>query len=161
MKSKGVDSGMGWRCIEIAAGLLAPAEREVVLGDLAESGRGVIRGLGDVLGLAAHRQIALWKKWSPWAASLGLALPASLFLMSWSVATSDAIANLVGEPTKGRLLWLCLSKLFLLLCWSWMTGLAVSVVSRRTSWASLLGFCVPCFHCLSRWPGHGLSEFQL
>lgn len=162
MKSRGVVSGAGWSCIETAAGLLlAPVEREVVLGDLAESGRGAFRGVMEVLGLAARRQIALWMSWRPWAASLGLALPASLFLMSWSVATGWAVANLVAEPTKGRLLWLCLSKLFLLVCWSWMTGFAVSAVSRGTLWASLLGCCVPCIHCLSEWPGHGPSELQL
>src|SRR5215472_3369754 len=82
-------SSKGWRCIEAAAGLLAPHEREVVLGDLAESDRKLWRGLSDVLSLAARRQLALWKGWRPWAASLGLALPASLFLMGWSVAASE------------------------------------------------------------------------
>jgi hypothetical protein len=42
-------SSKGWRCIEAAAGLLAPHEREVVLGDLAESDRKLWRGLSDVL----------------------------------------------------------------------------------------------------------------
>jgi len=161
MKGQGVVSGAGWRCIKTAAGLLTPLEREVVLGDLAETDRGALRGLIDVLGLAARRQIMLWKSWRPWAASLGLALPASLFLMSWSVATSVAFANLAGEPTQLRLLLPSLSRLFLVICWSWMTGFAVSAVSRRTLCASLLGCCAPCLDCLSKWPGHGLSELQL
>lgn len=161
MKSQRVISGAGWRCIKAAASLLTPLEREVVLGDLAETQRGAVRGLIDILGLAVRRQIVLWKSWRPWAASLGLALPASLFLMSWSVATSGAVAHLVGAPTKLHLLWLCLSKAFLLICWSWTTGFAVSAVSRRTLFASLLGCCAPCLDCLSKWPGHGLSELQL
>ena len=77
-------------------------EREVVLGDLAETDRGMWRGLGDVLGLAARRQLALWRSWRPWAASFGLALPASLFLMGCSVAASAAFAGLSGEPAQAR-----------------------------------------------------------
>jgi hypothetical protein len=106
MKGPGDVSGAGWRCIEVAAGLLTPLEREVVLGDLVESDCGVWRGLGDVLDLASRRQLALWRSWRPWAASFGLALPASLFLMGWSVAASGAAARLLGGPAQARLLWL-------------------------------------------------------
>lgn len=161
MKRQAGTGGMCWRCVEAAAELLTPVEREIVIGDLAETNRGALRGLNDVLGLAARRQIALWKSWSPWAASLGLALPASLFLMSWSVAASGTIVHFLGEPTQIRLLWLCVSKLFLLICWSWMAGFAVSAVSRGTLWASLLGCCMPCLLCLSKWPGHGFSDLEL
>lgn len=154
-------SSAGWRCIEAAAGLLAPLEREVVLGDLAETDRGVWRGLGDVLGLASRRQLALWRSWRPWAASFGLALPASLLLMGWSVAASGAVASLLGEPAQARLLWLCLSRLFLVISWAWMTGFVVGAVSRGTLWASVLACCGPCLYCLSEWPGHGLSCLRL
>ena len=157
---KGV-SGTGWRCIEAAAGLLAPPEREVVLGDLAEMGRGAWCGLGDVLGLAARRQLALWRSWRPWAASFGLALPASLFLMGWSVAASGAVASLLGEPAQTRLLWLSLSRLFLVIPWAWIAGFVVGAVSRGTLWASVLACCAPCLYCLSEWPGHGLSGLRL
>jgi len=158
---KGDVSGAGWRCIEVAAGLLAPQEREVVLGDLVETECGVLRGLGDVLDLASRRQLALWRSWRPWAASFGLALPASLFLMGWSVAASGAIASLLGGPAQARLLWLSFSRLFLVIAWAWMAGLVVGAVSRGTLWASVLACCVPCLHCLSMWPGHGLSFLRL
>src|SRR5215831_20695423 len=108
MKDQGGVSSAGWRCIEAAAGLLAPLEREMVLGDLAELDRGVWRGLGDVLGLAARRQLSLWRNWRPWVASVGLALPASLFLMGWSVAATGAVTSLPGDPAQARLLWLSL-----------------------------------------------------
>lgn len=150
-----------WRCVEAAAGLLAPTEREVVLGDLAEKDRGVWRGLGDVASLVVLRQIVLWKSWRPWAASLGLALPASLFLMGWSVAASGAIWNLLHEPSSAELLWRSASRLFLLISWAWMAGFAVGAVSRKTLWASLLACCVPCVYCMSQWPGHGISELEL
>ena len=152
--------GPGWRCVEIAAELLTPLEREVVLGDLAEMDRGLCRGLCDVLSLATLRQFALWKCWRPWAASFGLALPASLFLMGCSLATSGAISNFLNEPSSA-LLWRSVSRLFLLICWAWMAGFAAGAISRETSWASLLGCCAPCLYCLLKWPGHGLSELQL
>ena len=161
MKTEAAISGAGWRCIEAAAAFLTPLEREAVLGDLAETGRGAWRGLGDVLSLVTLRQLALWKTWRPWAASAGLALPASLFLMGCSVAASGAIFNLLNEPSSGSLLWRSVSRLFLLMCWAWMGGFAVGAVSRGTLWASLLGCCAPCLYCLSRWPGHGLSELRL
>jgi hypothetical protein len=161
MKGPGGVAGAGWRCVEAAAGLLAPLEREVVLGDLAETERGAWRGLGDVLGLAARRQLALWRSWRPWAASFGLALPASLFLMGWSVAASGAVASLLGEPAQTRLLWVSFSRLFLVILWAWMAGFVVGAVSRGTLWASMLGCCVPCLYCLSKWPGHGFSFLRL
>jgi hypothetical protein len=147
MKGQGDVSGAGWRCIEVAAGLLAPLDREVVLGDLVETDRGVWRGLGDVLDLASRRQLALWRSWRPWAASFGLALPASLFLMGWSVAASGAVASLLGGPAQAQLLWLSFSRLFLVISWAWMAGFVVGAVSRGTLWASVLACCVPCLHC--------------
>ena len=161
MKGQCDVSGAGWRCIEVAAGLLTPLEREVVLGDLVETDCGVWRGLGDVLGLAWRRQLALWRSWRPWAASFGLALPASLFLMGWSVATSGVVASLLGGPAQAPLLWLSFSRLFLVISWAWMAGFVVGAVSRGTLWASVLACCVPCLHCLSMWPGHGLSFLKL
>jgi len=159
--SRGSNSGAGWRCIETAAALLSPLEREIVLGDLAETERSALRGLMDVLGLAARRQIALWKSWRPWAASLGLALPASLFLMGWSVAASGGVASVLREPAQLGALGLSLSRLFLVTCWAWMAGFVVGSVSRSTLWASALACCGPCLHCLSLWPGHGLSFLRL
>src|SRR5262249_17509790 len=113
------------------------------------------------LSLAARRQLAMWRNWRPWAASFGLALPASLFLMGCSVAASAAVASLLDEPEQARLLWLSVSRLFLVICWAWTAGFAVGSVSRGTLWASVLGCCVPCLYCLSKWPGHGFSFLRL
>lgn len=151
----------GWLCLNAAAALLTPLEREVVLGDLVESDRGIWRGLNDVFGLAARRQLALWAGWRPWAASVGLALPASLFLMGNSVAASGAIATFLGEPAQARVIWLSFSRLLLVFCWAWMAGFVVGSLSRGTLWASMLSSSAPCLHCLSLWPGHGLSALRL
>jgi hypothetical protein len=55
-----------WWCIDRLSGMLEPAEREAVRGDLAESGAAAPRALGEVLGLVIRRQAALWKDWRPW-----------------------------------------------------------------------------------------------
>jgi hypothetical protein len=89
--------------------LLGAHEREVVLGDLAESDGAAWRGLTDVLGLAARRQLELWAIWRPWAASLGLALPASLFLMGCSVALSRGFDGFFHGPVPASLLGISLS----------------------------------------------------
>jgi hypothetical protein len=141
--------------------MLAPLDREVVLGDLTEMDNGTWRGLRDVLSLAARRQFALWRSWRPWAASFGLALPASLFLMGWSVAASGTAASLLAGPPQARLIWLCLSRLFLVISWAWMAGFVVGVVSRGALWASVLTCGGTCLHCLSLWQGHGLSCLRL
>src|SRR5579885_993611 len=161
MKSQDPVPNAGWWWVETAAGLLVPSDREVVLGDLTETDRGAWRGLGDVLGLAARRQLALWKSWRPWAASFGLALPASLFLMGCSVAASAAVADLLSVPKQAHWLWLSVSKLLLVICWAWTAGFAVGAISRGTLWASFLACGAPCVHCLSLWPGHGLSCLRL
>jgi len=126
----------GWMCVEAAAGLLAPLEREMVLGDLTGAGRDAWSGLSDVLGLVARRQLALWRNWRPWAASFGLALLASLFLMGCPVAASAAIAGLLRDPQQVSLLWLSLFKLFLVISWAWIAGFVVGNVSRATRWST-------------------------
>ena len=151
----------GWLCLNAAAALLAPLEREVVLGDLVETDRGIWSGLSDVFGLAARRQLELWAGWRPWAASVGLALPASLFLMGSSVAASGAMARLLREPKQAGMIWVPVSSLLLVMCWAWMTGFVVGSISRATLWASALASSTPCLHCLLLWPGHGLSAFRL
>ena len=127
MKGQGI-SGAGWRCVEAAAGLLAPLEREVVLGDLAEMDCGAWRGLGDVLGLVGAAAACAMEE----LAAVGGELRAG--------ATGKPIPDgLVGcgergccqpfeEPTQARLLWLSLSRLFLVISWAWMAGFVVGAV---------------------------------
>ena len=154
-------TGAGWSYVEAAAGLLGAMEREVVLGDLAESEDGAWRGLKDVLGLAARRHLELWANWRPWAASFGLALPASLFLMGCSVVVSGEFDGLFRGTVTAAPLGFSLSKILLLICWAWIAGFAVGAISRRTLWASALTCCSPCLFCLSEWPGSWISALRL
>src|SRR5271168_4634852 len=154
-------TGASWRWVVAVAGMLEPREREYVLGDLAESDGGAWRGLQEVVGLAARRHLELWANWRPWAASFGLALPASLFLMGCSVAASREFDDLFRGPVTVSLPGIVLSKILLLICWGWLAGFAAGALSRRTLWASALACCVPCLFCLSKWPGDWLSASRL
>jgi hypothetical protein len=96
-------TGMLWPLMEVAARLLERGEREAVLGDLLETGEGAWRGLPDVLGLVIRRQLLHWKKWQPWLALFGLALPASLILMGFSVSVSSIYERLHRRRNIGRI----------------------------------------------------------
>lgn len=58
--------------VRLTACALAPAEREVVLGDLAERGSSGARALFDVAGLVVRRQLLIWTGWRPWLALIGI-----------------------------------------------------------------------------------------
>ena len=146
-------SGAAWVCIEAAAGLLAPCEREWVLGDLEEAKRGAWRGLADVLGLVGRRQIALWNNWRPWLAAFGLALPCSFLLMGFSLAVTGDFRHIWHAQGVGP--GLMLGQAALLAICSWSAGFTASGLSRRTLWASAIAGLLPCFFCLSRF---GLPE---
>lgn len=143
--------------METAAGLLEPREREIVLGDLAEGSHSLRSGLGDVLGLAIRRHAELWASWRPWAVSVTVAWPASLFLMGCSVAATGALAQ-VGRGMPFRV---AIAQFALLAAWSWITGFAVSAISRKTLWASALACCLPCCFCISLWPGSHAGALRL
>ncbi|HEY9126055.1 MAG TPA: hypothetical protein VIM62_02970 [Acidobacteriaceae bacterium] len=145
---------LGWACVEATASILQPRDREVVLGDLAEFEAGFWRGFYDVLGVAARRQLPLWKSWRPWAASLCLAWPASLFLMGNSVAVTGTLLY-TGQWSEG------LSQLGLLTMWALAAGITVASISQKTIWASALAFVIPYCFCLSLWPGSWLGAMRL
>src|SRR5262249_22183020 len=110
-----------WSLVEVAARLLERRDREAVLGDLIETGEGVWQSLLDVVGLVIRRQLLQWKKWQPWLALFGLALPASLLLMGFSVSVSsmyerlfDSILGGPAQPIREGLLKLLCRGLLLL-----------------------------------------------
>ena len=157
-----------WSLVEVAARLLNPEEREVVLGDLAESGESSAQGFLAVLGLAARRHILLWKNWRPWLAAFGLALPCSFLLMGVSFSVSQSYQKII-EPAilratgvdvgAGFLLFVC--NVLLLIGWSWTGGFVVGSISRRTIWVSGALTIVPCLFCLARFHLESMSRFCL
>jgi hypothetical protein len=151
-------SSQHWSLVEAAALLLEPAEREVILGDLAETGERAWRGVMGVLGLIARRQATEWRQWRPWLAAFGLALPGSFFLMGASVSVSAQVASFIQCLTftpRGGLSLAC--QIALLLAWSWTGGFVVGSISRRTLWVSAVLCASPCLVCLSQYHHQRLS----
>lgn len=133
--------------IEVAAQFLEPCEREAVLGDLEEAGESSWRGLLGVLGLVIRRETAPWRSWQPWVAAFALALPFSFVLMGFSLSVGWSYQRFIGA---GAGFWPLISRLFLLIAWSWTGGFVVGSLSRRTLWMSILAACSPCLFCLAR-----------
>jgi hypothetical protein len=154
--------------VELASRLLERQEREVVLGDLAESRERTWEALSNVCGSVIRRQTQLWKSWEPWLAGFGVTLPSSFLLMGVSVSVSWSYQrllcpNLLHEAslTPGSGLVVLLWQALLLLGWAWSGGFLVGSTSRRTLWASALLCVSRACSALSRFRIGALSRFCL
>src|SRR5205823_13222100 len=74
-------------------------------------------------------------------------------------SVSQACLQLVGSDT-GSVTWL-LTQVYLLLVWSWTSGVVIGSLSRRTLWASIAMCCWPCFVCVSKFHLESLSPVCL
>lgn len=159
---------LGWRLIEIMALQLAPAEREVVLGDLIETRETAWRGMQEMLGLVARRRLQSWNDWRPWLAAPGLAFPLSFILMGFSFAISSELRNhfvdgwqpsfFSTDPVETIML-VC-QVLVLMIC-AWSAGFTVESVSRRTFAVSVICCLLPCLFCLLRFRQESLPRLCL
>ncbi len=168
---------IAWWSVQLAAGLLDSEDREIVLGDLAESGESAGQALCHVLGFAVRRQAALWKNWRPWLAAFGVAVPGTLLLMGFSLSLSHGYqlyAWIIGnyryiDPkilhdtglTLAPGLSLIACQLFLLTAWSWTGGFVLASLSRRTIWVSAALCSLPCSLFLSRFHHEQVSPLCL
>jgi cytochrome c biogenesis protein CcmG/thiol:disulfide interchange protein DsbE len=145
------------RLVTLLATALEPGERDAVLGDLAESGATGPQTLRDVLGLVVRRQAALWRNWRPWMILLVLAVPAAAMLSLYchllaygsSVPLWFCLENwdpaYLQPPLRADLLGAIgqdLRALVTLGCWSWIAGLTLGLVARRTIRVTGFLFCV-------------------
>jgi hypothetical protein len=161
-------TGTSSQVVDLVSRLLPPEEREVVQGDLVESGESAWQSLLAVVGLVIRREAALWRNWRPWLAAFGLAVPSSFLLMGFSLSVSRAYQQLIGGPilhatgvTVGPGLALFLCNVLLLAAWSWTGGFVVGSVSRRTVWVSGALSFAPCVFCLERFRVESLSRLCL
>jgi hypothetical protein len=145
-----------WRLVELVALALEPAEREAVLGDVAEQDN-CFGGLRDVAGLVVRRQGALWLQWRQWVVALLLVFPSAFLIAFYSSNTAGSSSvtlwlylnnwdwNLVSLPAFQhdfpRFLLGVLSEYLALFCWSWVSGLLVGGVSRRAVASTGILFC--------------------
>ena len=158
-------TGTAWRWAEAAARMLPGAEREAVLGDLAEAAEVGWRGFWSVLGLVVRRECEPWRGWRPWATGFGLALPSSFSLMGLSLAVSWAFQRLMRVSGDGEGIAAILFSFFCQALFvaglSWCGGFVAASVSRRTLWMSGLLCLAPCCYCLSRFRIEALSPWCL
>ena len=161
-------TNIAWKLIEAMSLQLTPAEREIVLGDLIETRETAWRGLREVSGLVARRQLQLWNGWRPWLAGAGLALPCTFMLMGLSFAIASEFRNLfldgemlsISSSVRREFPFLLCQLLVLLIC-AWSAALTAESVSRRTSALSAICCSLPCLFCLLRFHQESLPRICL
>jgi hypothetical protein len=132
-----------WWLVDTVSRMLEPGERDVVLGDFAESGESCGRALNDVLGLVVRRQAALWKDWRPWLVLVGLVglvgwplgqfsyglsqMLATYFWTAWHSGVRFEDGLTVSEEIVA---FACQS--LALISYSWTGGFVLGSLSRRT-----------------------------
>jgi hypothetical protein len=156
-----------WQWLERTALLLQPHECEAVLGDLAETGESAWQGFLGVLGLVVRRRLMPGKAWRPRLASLGLAFPATMLLLGFSLTVSQTYQRLIATTfrTSGLTVGLGLLMLFcnvlLLMGWCWTGGFVVGSFPRRIARVSMVLSFLPCLFCLAWLHVESLSRFCL
>jgi len=129
---------VGWWLIGVLARALEPAERDVVLGDLAESGEGVGAATRDLLGLIVRRQVGLWLFWRPWLALFGVSCLAGLSLsrivFRLNVDLYKYAAHYATSLTARQEVAFLLCLACALTVWSWTCGFVLGSLSGRAVW---------------------------
>jgi len=147
-----------WSLVHKMSALLEDAEREVVVGDLIESGEPAGEALFQTFGLVARRQLELWQHWRPWLALLALALPLAIALgtlarrladhsaiYAWLYANNWTNLYVTNAAARTDLLreggW-TLASCSLLAGAAWAAGLVAARTSRRTAWINGALLCL-------------------
>jgi len=128
----------GWLFLSVLARALEPAERDVVLGDLAESGEGVGAAARHVLGLIVRRQVGLWLAWRPWLALLGVsclaAVSLSRIVFRLNVDLYKHSAGYATSLTAAQEVAFLLLLACAVMVWSWTCGFVLGSLSGRAVW---------------------------
>jgi hypothetical protein len=137
----------GWRLLSFLALALEPAEREVLLGDMAESDRSAYAEIPGLLGLIVRRQACLWMVWRPWLALLGVSCMAGVALSRIAFGFNVAVGLQLMAYIKygvhyGTGVSVSQDMAFLvcigvgLFVWSWTCGFALGSLSGRAVWVT-------------------------
>lgn len=154
-------SRLAWWLVEILAGLLSPAEREAVRGDIDERADTAAAALVDVGGLVLRRQAARWTDGYPWIAVLTIAAPVGLVLSHLSAYWAGGTAiytwlywdhwtwGYLATPGARRDLAAVVVGLGLnavtIAVWAWTGGYALQLWSPGTRGVSVTLLCVITF----------------
>ncbi len=135
----------GWWLPGVLARALEPFERDVVLGDIAESGEGIVAATRDVVGLIVRRQALLWTFWRPWLALLGVSglagVPLSRIAFRFNVDLGQQLmayhkygVHFETGLSAGQDLAFLLCLAGALMGWSWSCGFVLGSLSGRAVW---------------------------
>lgn len=149
------------RLADTLSRMLEPDEREAVRGDLDESGETGAQAIGDLLGLIARRQVALWKDWRPWLALVTLAIPLALLLArtvrqvsagsaiySWMYVNNWTMRYFENAGFRMELfedVMRFVLEYAAIAFWSWTAGFALGSLSRHAVWINAAAFCAVLF----------------
>jgi hypothetical protein len=141
-----------WVCAEGLSALLDRRDRDVVWGDLVESGTTGPRAVAEVANLVVRRQLAAWRAWSPWLAVATIVIPVGLLLSHASRWWADDVtlhvhwyveqwtpAFLNSPGSRHNLISVAFTQLrhaLTLVGWSWTAGYALGALGRRTAGVS-------------------------
>ncbi len=141
------------RLAMLASRALDAGEREVVIGDLIESGESNSRALTNVLGLVIRRQLQLWTAWKPWFALIGVAgvsgfnlglilssvgFSIDLELRSWQrygVAYNTGVTSLKDQLVQ------VVVQAAAIVCWTAVNSSLLKRISGRAAWLTVPLFC--------------------
>jgi hypothetical protein len=149
--------------VGMLAGALEPAEREAVLGDLAETNERSTQVLRDLAGLVARRQLALWKHWQPWLLLFVIVIPFGLMLgfrsrtafnlsivSIWRyVGGADSLLTDLGDheffKNFANIILRLLLSWFSVACAAWGAGFGIGTLARSTRVITVsIGFLALC-----------------
>lgn len=129
---------LGWSLLSFVARALEPPERDVVLGDLAESGASSGLAMRDLLGLVVRRQVGLWASWRPWLVLFGLCglagVSLSRIVFRLNVDLHKYAAHYATSLTASQEVAFLLCLASALLVWSWTCGFVLGSLSGRAVW---------------------------
>jgi hypothetical protein len=150
-----------WRLVDAVSQLLDDRDREVVLGDLAESGETPWQGSCGIASLLLKREAAHWPSWM---AALLLSVPGGLLLAGFSLTVSHAYDRAFFHATglaAAPSISLLLCNLLILAAWRWTGAIVVGSLSRRAVWMSAALAFVPCAFCITRFDLEATSRLSL
>ncbi len=125
------------KLLALIAELLAPAERDAVLGDIA--GRGAsARALLDLTELVARRQLQAYDSWKMWVAALTLTVPA-LAITNSIRAIADTASYYpwpdLSDISRPEFAWMIADSTLATLALTWSTGYTLATIARHRSLA--------------------------
>jgi hypothetical protein len=139
-----------WWLEQAVAWVLEPAEREAVLGDVAESDRPRWRDLAGIAGLVARRQFKLWRTAQAWLGVLGLLVPLAELLFGLVLASAARPINTLltqgvlpeDATTRADQLASLACAILLSIGWAAVAGLMQGIVFRRAGWLYAALYCL-------------------